>query len=755
MVILGIDLGTTFSAAAYVDEQGRVVVIEIGDAKWLSSVVLIRNRKVVVGDAAMNEWITDEEHVVRWIKRSIGDRDYQFPRTLLFSAAMPAPEDLDAKELPDELRGSFQSHGRPLSAGALVATVVPRQHWLIHEPQVSYILKKRDGELDVYEGLSAVDISAEILKAVKSHAEKQLGYAVTEVVITCPAYFNTQEIENTKRAGELAGFRVVREIIEEPVAAAVHYGVEHMKSGQKILVCDLGGGTFDATVLTLDGRVFKPLATMGDRRLGGHDWTMELVDLVAERCCDLSLDDPRNDLVGRQALYENCEKAKRDFASMATQSVICQCAGQLQQVTIQREEFEARTEWLIQNMTMWCQQAMEKANLSWNQIDTILMVGGSSRLRRMGEALEKLSGRKPVLSSSPDLAVACGAAIMAKGKVRARRPAAGLTDASPTPGLTDVLWTGTIPRSLGTRAYDPDTKLITNALILPQGTEIPVSKSSDDFEVSCDGQELFDIPIVEFENDADYETIRNYRFRCPSNVRQGDAIRVTFRYDRSKILTADAHHLASGKALTGEETPYREPQVSDFEIRIKPRWVVFALDVSGSMSGEKIKSAKQALLENARSLIGAGGKTCKVGVVSFSNAAEVVCQPTNDLDLLAGHIAGMAADGLTAMDDGINLAVNLVAQAPCEYDRDVVLLTDGNPDSHRKDSTLRAARTAHEKGITLSMLGIGRDGVDLAYLQSLTPLTLQITSAQDIGGGVNSLLTKASSHRSKLTDKRI
>jgi molecular chaperone DnaK (HSP70) len=522
-----------------------------------------------------------------------------------------------------------------------------------------------------------------------------------------------------------------------------------MTDGQKVLVCDLGGGTFDATVLTLEAGVFKPVATMGDRHLGGHDWTMQLVDLVAERCCELFQDDPRDDLAGRQVLYENCEKAKRSFLQLPTQSIVCRCAGKIQQVTVQRQEFEARTEHLIQRMVTRCQESMDKASLSWVQIDTILMVGGSSRLRRMAESLEGLSGKKPVLSSSPDLAVACGAAIMAKGSVRAHRPTSGLTDANPVV-LTDVAWTGTIPRSLGTRAYDRDSKRITNALIIPRDVEIPISKSNDDFEISRDGQEFFNIPIVEFEDDVNYDMIRNYRFRCPADVRRGERVRVTFHYDRSGILTADARHLASDRPLTGEEAPYEEPSLSEIEICVKPRWVVFALDASGSMYGDKIENAKQALLDQSRNLLAVGGGTCKVGVVQFSTRAGLVCEPTDDLELLSRHIARIGADGSTAMDQGINMAVDLVEKAPAGTDRDVVLLTDGYP--NKRDDTLRAADRARNEGIVLSALSIGQADVDVAYLQSLTPLTLQIKSAQEIGTGVGILLTKASSYRSKLTD---
>ncbi|MCI0582004.1 MAG: Hsp70 family protein, partial [Chloroflexi bacterium] len=230
-IIVGIDLGTTYSAIAYVNEQGVATVIPNADGQSTTpSVVLVEGGRVVVGSVALNQWVTNEEHVVRWIKRAMGDPAYRF------------------------------------------------------------------------QGLSAAEVSAEVLKALKADAEAQLGVPLDEAVITCPAYFAAVEIENTKRAGELAGFRV-REVVKEPTAAAVYYGVDNMRDGETVLVCDLGGGTFDATVLTYARGVFMPRASAGDRKLGGHDWTMELVNLVAERLVEKKGDDPRNDLVAAQLLY--------------------------------------------------------------------------------------------------------------------------------------------------------------------------------------------------------------------------------------------------------------------------------------------------------------------------------------------------------------------------------------------------------------------------------------------------------------------
>jgi molecular chaperone DnaK len=684
-ITVGIDLGTTFSSVAYVDDEGHPKVIPNADGKTSTpSAVLIQDGRVAVGDVALNQWVTNEEHVVRWIKRAMGDLDYRF------------------------------------------------------------------------QGLSAVEISAEILKALKADAELSLGVALDEAVITCPAYFAAIEIENTKRAGEMAGFHV-REIVKEPTAAAVYYGVEQMRDGEQMLVCDLGGGTFDATILAFEKGVFIPRASMGDRQLGGHDWTMELVESVAERFHARVGEDPRNDLVVGQMLYEACEQAKRDFARLETVTIPCQYQGHIEPIAVTRAEFESKTEWRIQALTMWSERALEKAQLSWDDIDCILLVGGSSRLRRMGLALEEKSHKKPIQSREPDLMVALGAAILARGQVRARKPAGGLKDA-PRGGLIEVEYKRIIARSLGTRViiFGDDGPRIANSLIIPHSTESPVSRSRDDFAVSSTGQKFFDVPVVEFESDDDYDVIGNYRFQCLPTAKRGDRIKVTFHYDISGIPTVEAFDLKSGDQLSGERLPYEEPDLEKIgAVRIRPRWVVFALDTSGSMAGAKIVAAKQAVMTNARTLLAMGDEKCKVGVVSFASGVTIVCRPTSDLGVLQRAVSALVPSGTTSMDEGIRQAVELAMAAPAGIDRDVVMVTDGMPDINRRDSTLAAAEEARSRGVTLSSVGIcvGSQDVDRDFLARLTPLSLVIDKADGLAEAMTTLLTQAAAARTGgLTD---
>jgi len=669
-IVVGIDLGTSFSAIAYVNNHGEPIVIPSAAGQTTTpSVVLIRDGRIIVGDIALNQWITDEEHVCRWVKRAMGDLEYRF------------------------------------------------------------------------QGLSSVQISAEILKSLKADATACLNQPVDDAVITCPAYFDAIEVENTKKAGELAGFGV-REVVKEPTAAAVYYGVERVHEGEKVLVCDLGGGTYDATVLTLGNGCFRPLACMGGRELGGHDWTMELVDIVAKKLFGRCGEDPRYNLVAKQALYEACEMGKRSLAHCSEVTVPCRCQGRIEPITVSRDEFEMANEGRIAQLIAWSEEALAKAGLGWKTIDTILLIGGASRLRQMSASLEKASGKKPVQVSNPDLAVALGAAMLARGQVFVRHSVGGLVDVGG--GLVDIDYEAIIPQNLGTRVIDRtgDKPRISNALIIPHSSKVPISSCRDDFEIAFDGQEFFDIPVVEFEDEDRYRTIRNYRCRCLPGAAKGDRIAVTFYYDKSAIITVAANDEKTGRALFVNPAPYEEPNL-DALLRVLPRWVVFALDVSSSMKGHKIRNAKQALHDSACTLLARGHEGWKVGVVTFGSTATVCCSPTADLPTLAQAVGDISASGMTAMDEGIVCSLDMVSKSPSSADRDIVLVTDGMPDEDRIQSTLDAARFVRSQGVTLSVLSIDSSEVDESFLQKMTPLSLQIDSPARIEQALANLLARS------------
>jgi molecular chaperone DnaK len=681
-IILGIDLGTTFSVAAYVDERGVVRVIRNAEGDQTTpSAVLIEGDDIQVGKLALNQAIAKRDQVVRWIKRSMGDLDFRF------------------------------------------------------------------------HGMGPIEISAEILKKIKADCEVELGVPLREAVITCPAYFSAIEIESTMKAGCLAGFDV-KEIVKEPTAAAVYYGLNHLKEGDRLLVCDLGGGTYDASILTLEDGAFRPLGSAGDRELGGHDWTMDLLDYVAgDRFKEIFGEDPRIDPSVEQMLYDACEQVKRDFAQYDQAVIPCVYQGQAAQVTVTRSEFERLTEWRITTMLHWTQEVLtgklDPAS-TWDDIDYVLLVGGSTRLRRVPEALEQLTGKKPIQTAEVDTIVARGAALLATTHQPGRQVqfpgqrTSTITYGEGRPAGITIVFKRIAERHLGTRVIVPDgnTFAIQNAVIIPYGTDLPADKTRTDFQTTMADQPFFDVPVVEFDNigaDVIHDT---WRFRCPPGLPKGTPVHVTFRYDQSQQSDVIAVEQRTHTALDKEPVPYEEPDLDQMVMaRAIPRDLVFALDISGSMlSHSKIERAKQAVIQNTQDLINNGGGKVRVGVVAFGSTAVPVCELTSNVRRISDLVSMLTVSGSTAMGEGLDLALEMLSSVRTGAQREIVLVSDGMPDV--EETALYAGQRAKNRGITLTLLGIGHEEIDEAFLKKIADRYLVIEVTGPISDAIN-LLTQA------------
>ncbi len=667
-IILGIDLGTTFSAAAYVDEHGRPQIIRNAEGeKTTPSVVLVEAGQLLVGAVAANQAIARRDHVIQWIKRAMGESDYRF------------------------------------------------------------------------QGFSPVEISAAILKKIRADCELELGIPLHKAVITCPAYFSSVEVENTMKAGELAGLDVP-EVVREPTAAAVYYGVEHLHEGGKLLVCDLGGGTYDASILSLENGVFKPLATAGDRQLGGHDWTYDLLEYVAEQLREQFGEDPRSDSAVEQTLYDACERVKRDFARSEQGVIPCVFKGQSTQVVVTRAEFEQLTEWRIQQLVTWTEKSLEKADppLTWHDLDHILLVGGATRMRRVAEALAGVSGQQPIQTAEADTMVALGAAILAKGAYRPRRAV--------TSGLKLINFQRTAPRNLGTRVIVRDGRdlCIENSIIIPYGAELPTAQTRDDYQISAAGQPFFDVPVVEFDDIGPDVIQDTWRFTCPMGLPQGVPIHVAFHYDVNGRIDVTAVEQHGQMTLDKVRIEYEEPDLDVVRASMSaPRQVVFALDISGSMQAfGKLARARQAVLDNARQLLAAGGGLTQVGVVAFGSQAQVICPLTTDMGQVETAVAGVAPYGTTAMGHALTLALKMLAASGDGVQCEIVLVSDGMPDQPAE--AIDAGMRVQTEGVGLSLLGIGQQDVNEAFLKDMSANYLMIDTAGDIGQAITTLLTRRS-----------
>lgn len=378
------------------------------------------------------------------------------------------------------------------------------------------------------------EVSAMILTHLKEYAEDYLGEKVSKAVITVPAYFNDAQRQATKDAGKIAGLEVER-IINEPTAAALAYGLEKMDQDQKVLVFDLGGGTFDVSILELGDGVFEVLATAGDNRLGGDDFDQKIIDyLVAEFKKENGID-LSQDKMALQRLKDAAEKAKKELSGVTTTQISLPFitageAGPLHlEVSLSRAKFNEITSDLVERTMVPTRQALSDANLSASDIDQVILVGGSTRIPAVQEAVKKATGKEPHKGVNPDEVVAMGAAV--QGGVL-------------TGDVKDVVLLDVTPLSLGIETMGGVfTKLI------DRNTTIPTSKSQV-FSTAADNQPAVDIHVLQGERSmaADNKTLGRFQLTdIPPAPRGVPQIEVTFDIDKNGIVNVKAKDLGTQK----------------------------------------------------------------------------------------------------------------------------------------------------------------------------------------------------------------
>lgn len=355
-IVLGIDLGTTFSAMSYVNKYGKPEIIPNGEnfTTTPSVVHFYDEDGCVVGDEAIKMAVIDPENVVRFIKRSMGEEDYV-----------------------------LEFWGTP------------------YTPQ---------------------EVSALVLKKLKEDAEALLGQTIEDAVITVPAYFNSAQRGATAEAGAIAGLNVLS-IINEPTAAAIAYGLDHIGENRKLLVFDLGGGTFDVTCMHIRGTRLTTVASDGNAELGGKDWDDRLVNFAAEAFVDKFGLDPRDDPAPYQELYERCLHAKIAMSSKERYPIRVDYCGQRMIVPVRRDQFEAMTADLVQQCEDTASLVLERARWKWSDLDDVLLVGGSTRMPMIRDCLQRLAGKPPASKVNPDECVALGAGLAGVFRHRPGHPA--------------------------------------------------------------------------------------------------------------------------------------------------------------------------------------------------------------------------------------------------------------------------------------------------------------------------------------------
>ena len=546
--IIGIDLGTTNSCVA-VMENGEPVVIQNseGGRTTPSIVGFTANGDRIVGQPAKNQMVTNPKNTVYSAKRLIG---------LKYS----------------DLKGE---------ATRLPYTVLDNGSDVRIEIEQSETKKK----------YSPQEISAFVLQKMKKTAEDYLGEEVTEAVITVPAYFNDAQRQATKDAGKIAGLDVKR-IINEPTAASLAFGFnKEQKQDKTIAVYDLGGGTFDISILELGDGVFEVKSTNGDTHLGGDDWDRAIINWLIKEFKNDSGIDLSGDPMAMQRLREAAENAKIQLSAQTTTDInlpfiTADTSGAKHlQKTLSRAQFEQMTDDLFERTKEPCRKALADADISADKIDEILLVGGSSRMPKVQEIVKQIFGKEGSKGVNPDEAVAIGAAIQGgvlKGDVK------------------DVLLLDVTPLSLGIETMGGVfTKLI------PRNTTIPTKKSQI-FSTAADGQTAVSIHVLQGEREmaAQNRTLGNFDLvGIPSAPRGVPQIEVTFDIDANGIVHVSAKDLGTGKEQHIQITSSSGLSEAEIERMVK--------DAEANAEADKAKRESVDAKNEADSLVYATEKSLK------------------------------------------------------------------------------------------------------------------------------------------------
>jgi molecular chaperone DnaK (HSP70)/uncharacterized protein YegL len=678
---VGIDLGTTFSAVAKIDEgTGKPVIIKNIFGKPITPSVLCfeKDGEILFGEAAKESQEAGDSNAVAFFKRSMGKDNF-----------------------------SVERWGK------------------------SY---------------NATDLSAIFLKMLKEEAEEQSGEKIDAAVITVPAYFMNAERNATIEAGRRAGLDVIA-IINEPTAAVFAYGVNDRPGEQTVLIYDLGGGTFDVTIAKVNKDEIEILGSDGNHELGGKDWDDCIARHLTSEFKEQHGFSPAGDASAAAGLFVTAEKAKKILTSKDSTTASVFFGGKKSDIEITNEFFEEITEHLLGATKDLTEGLIESRGLSWSDIDGVILVGGSTRMRMISKYVREMSGKDPLAGVNVDEAVALGAAIRANidDKGHAVMSIGGRSGAAPAMKIAGAkAVTDATAHSMGAISVSEDGAKFINGIIIEKHKPIPATATRPfKLRTRRSGNET-EVYVLQGESERplDNTIVNKYVISEIEDTSSHEAIiDINYRYTADGVIEVSATQHETKKNLPiriepiPEDMSWTDGSPADVKGGAMDVEILLAVDLSGSMYGSPLQQARKAMADFVDNF---GEGSVKIGVIGFADGVKPILAPDGDYKKVKKIIKTFSENGVGVGNDAEPFTETYKIFSRCDADlKYLIVLTDGC--WSYQDEAIKAAEKCHASGIEVIALGFG--GADANFLRKIASKDdmASLTNLSELGGSFSKI----------------